>query len=255
MQKLWHIRKCSLFHHLRDEQLQRLERSARLQTFPKNSVVYLPEDAAEDAFILASGRIRICSTTSDGKQLIQGFVEPGELFGELSIVEESVREDRAEAVTESTVISITRDELQHLMLTSMDVTLGITKLIGMRRKKIERRLRNLMFRSNRERLIHLLLELVETYGKKVPTGIELGIRLSHQEMAAVIGATRETVTHILGDMQQEGLIAISRQRLVLLSPARIASEVGAALPPLSTGNSSQTQFTRVRIAENPQPSG
>ncbi len=230
MQKLWHIQNCSIFHHLTDEQLARLEKNAKLQNFPKGSVVYLPDDASNEAFILASGRIRLCSTSIDGKQLIQGFIEPGEIFGELSLVEQGAREDRAEAVSDSTIVSISKVEFQHLMMTSLDVTLGITKLIGLRRKKIERRLRNLLFRSNRERIIHLLLELVESYGHQVASGTEIDIRLSHQELASIIGATRETVTTVLGEMQSQGLLTISRQKLVLLSLVRLANEVGVAEP-------------------------
>lgn len=110
-----------------------------------------------------------------------------------------------------------------------DLTLGITKLIGTRRRRVERRLRNLLFHSNRERLIFLLIELIEQYGRRVEGGIELSIKLSHQEMANIIGSTRETVTVVLGELQKEGLILIARRRVKILDLPRLAQQVGATV--------------------------
>ena len=111
-----------------------------------------------------------------------------------------------------------------------ELVLGITKLIGVRRQRVEKRLRNLLFRSNRERVIHLLLELCEKYGRKSEPGITLDIRLSHQEMASIIGSTRETVTVVLGHLQKENLIQIARRRVVILNLPRLAEAVNEKAP-------------------------
>ena len=96
------------------------------------------------------------------------------------------------------MITIPGDRMQRLMESHADVSLGITKMIGLRRRRIERRLKNLLYLSNRERLIYLLLELAEQYGLAGSAGINLGIKLSHQDLANIIGSTRETVTVVLG---------------------------------------------------------
>jgi CRP-like cAMP-binding protein len=232
MQGLWYIQNCSLFQRLTAEQLGRLERRARVREFPRNSAVYLPSEIAEGAFLLGQGRIRICSNTPDGKQAILAFIEPGEVFGELSLVQEGEREERAEAAVDSTVILLPSDELRTLMDTSPTLSLGITKLIGLRRKRIERRLRSLLFRSNRDRLAHLLLELTEQYGKRIDEGVLLDIKLSHQELAAIIGVTRETVTTLLGEMQLGGLLKISRQKVVIRNLRQLSGILEAAVPTL-----------------------
>ena len=114
-QRFWYVRNCSLFRRLGAEQLNSLERRARVRDFPRNSAIYLSSDIADGAFLLAQGRIRICSTTPDGKQAILAFVEPGELFGELALVQGGEREERAEAAIDSTVVFLPGDELQRLM--------------------------------------------------------------------------------------------------------------------------------------------
>ncbi len=231
-QQLWYIRDCSLFQRLSADLLSRLEQRARMREFPRNSAIYLPSDAADGAFLLGKGRVRICSNTPDGKQSILAFIDPGEVFGELALVQNGEREERAEAAVDSTVILLPGDELQRLMENSASLALGITKLIGLRRKRIERRLKSLLFRSNRDRLAHLLLELTEQYGKTIDEGVLLDIKLSHQELASIIGVTRETVTTLLGEMQLEGLLKISRQKVVIRNLRRLSATLDAAVPAL-----------------------
>jgi CRP-like cAMP-binding protein len=176
--------------------------------------------------LLGTGRVRICSTTPDGKQAITGFVKAGELFGEMSLLQDGVREERAEAAEACHVVLLPGDELRRLMSECPELSLGITKLIGVRRRRIERRLRSLLFRSNGERLGYLLLELVEQFGKKCPNGTLIDVRLSHQELASVIGSTRESVTIHLGEFQSEGLIQQSRMRIVVTDLRRLSANFG-----------------------------
>ena len=98
-------------------------------------------------------------------------------------------------------------------------------MIGSRRQRIERRLRNLLFRSNRERVVHLLIEMAEKYGNRTAEGLELNIKLSHQEMASIIGSTRETVTVMLGQLQSEGMIRIARRRITIKDLQKLSQEV------------------------------
>ena len=224
-EKLWFLKSCQLFEHLSPDELRRIEMRSRARTFPRKSPIYLPADEARSVYLLAKGRAKICHLTPEGKQSILAFIEPGELFGELAILDSGAREEYAEAIEVSTVVMIPSDEIQRLMADLPELSFGITKMIGMRRRKIERRLKNLLFLSNRERLTHLLLELAEQYGKPTSDGIQLGIKLSHQDLASVIGSTRETVTVVLGEMQSEKLLKIGRRNILLLDPSRLAAIV------------------------------
>lgn len=232
MERYWYIKNCRLFERLAAEQLSRLERRARMRRFPAKSTVYLPSDAANDVMLLAEGRVKLCSLTSDGKESILAFIEAGELFGELSILGESVREEHAETIADSTIILIPGDELERLMGESALLAVGVTKLIGWRRRRIERRLKTLLFKSIRDRVVHLLLDLVEQYGKSTAEGVELSARFSHQDLASVIGATRESVTVALGELRDQGVVHVSRKRLVVRDLNRLAGCVGADLPVL-----------------------
>ncbi len=229
-EKLWYLKNCPLLDRLGPDELRRIEIASRARNFPRKSPVYLPADASTSVFLLASGRVKLCHITPDGKQSILAFIEPGEIFGELSMLDDGDREEYAEALENSTVVMIPRDTIQQLMESHAGLTLGITKMIGLRRRRIERRLKNLLFLSNRQRLVHLLLELAEQYGQQTGDGIALGIKLSHQDLANVIGSTRETVTVVLGELQSEDLVAVGRRKITLLKPDQLAAGVDRSAP-------------------------
>jgi len=230
MEKHWCLTRCGLFERLAPEELSTLESRSRIRTFAAREPVYLPADASSAVYLLASGRVKVCHLTTDGKESILAFIQAGELFGELALLDAGERDEYVEAIEKATVVMIPASEMQRLMQAHADISLGITKIIGFRRRRIERRLKNLLFQSNRERLTHLLLDLAEDYGQPADEGILLGIKLSHQDLANVIGSTRETVTVILGQLRTEGLLQLGRQRIVIAQPERLARSVRRSAP-------------------------
>ena len=227
-EKLWYLKQCLLFQRLTPEQLAPLEARCRSRKFNRGDPIYLPADQADGVLLLTSGRAKIASFTEEGKQAILAFIEPGEVFGELSLLGESEREEYAEAVEKSTVILMPSDVVQDLVDQHPYVSQGVTKLFGLRRRRIERRLKYLLFRSNRERLVSLLLELADQYGEPTDEGVRLKIKLSHQDLASIIGSTRETVTVLLGELQSEGQLTIGRRKIMLTNPATLAETLSSS---------------------------
>lgn len=224
-EKYWYLRKCPLFSQLTPDQIQEVEASSFSREFSRGEMIYLPSDMSDSVLLLARGRARIYHVTSEGKQAILNFIEPGEMFGELSMFSPSRREEHAEAVEKSLVVLIPRDVMHSLMGRHPQISLALTRLYGLRIRRIERRLKSLLYRSSRERLVHLLLELAEKYGQQSEQGLLINLRISHQEMASAIGATRETVTITLGELQHEGLLEIHRRRIYLQQVDQLSGSV------------------------------
>lgn len=248
--KFWYLKTCELFERLSPEQCERLEVRARSRKFERNSLIYVPTDASESVLLLTSGRIKIYHLTSDGKQALLAIIDPGEMFGELAMLDAGQREEFAETMEASTVVLIPGEVVQELMEESPQLALGVTKMMGLRRRRVERRLKSLLFRSNRERLVHLLLELVEKYGQSTTEGIRIGIKLSHQDLASIIGSTRETVTVVLGELQTEGSVIVQRRQIILTRPHDLAAAIGTTTPPLP-----QTAQTGASPIQQPQYGG
>ncbi len=228
--KLWFLKHCNIFERLTSEQMQRIESRSRVRSFSAHTPIYLPAEKADSVFLLAKGLAKVSHLTADGKESILGFIEPGELFGELAIFDGQERDEYVEAVASSTVVMIPTEELHRLMAENADVALGVTKLVGLRRQRIERRLKNLLFLSSRERLVHLLLDLADQFGAHSENGIRLRVRLSHQDLANLIGSTRETVTVVLGQLRSERSVACGRCKVVLTDPAKLARSVSRQPP-------------------------
>jgi CRP-like cAMP-binding protein len=220
---LWYLKRCDLFERLTPQQAQRLERRALVKTFKRRAIIYSPTEPGRSVMVLASGRVKIRDVTPDGKEAILAFIEEGELFGELALFGAEPRDEYAVAVENSRILVIPREDLLWLMGQRPDVALSITKLVGLRRKRIENRLRNVLFLSSRERMIRVLLELVESHGERQGNRGVIGLRLSHQDLASLIGVTRETVTVVLGQLQEEGLIQVQHRRIAVPDWSRLAN--------------------------------
>ena len=231
-ERIWFLKSCELFRQLSADQLAALEARCRVRKCPRGTPIYLPADEADGVLLLAEGRVKIGSFTEEGKQTILAFIEPGEIFGELSLMGTPEREEYAEAVEKSTLVLISNEVIQQLLAEHPHVSQGVTKLFGLRRQRVERRLKYLLFRSNRERLVHLLLELAEQYGRRTENGVELRIKLSHQDLASIIGSTRETVTVVLGELQSEGKLQLGRRKIVLTDMPQLAESVNRPVPQL-----------------------
>lgn len=224
-EKYWYLKKCSVFAQMSPEQIQAIERECFVREFRRGEMVYLPKDMADSVMLLARGRVRLYHVTGEGKQAILGFVEPGELFGELSVFSGSQREEHAEALEKTLVVLLPGPVMQRVMAQVPNVSMKMTQLFGLRLRRVERRLKSLLFRTSRERLVHLLLELAERYGTPGHNGVLINQKISHQDMASIIGATRETVTITLGELQNEGIIDVNRRRITLTNVDMLATSI------------------------------
>ena len=222
---LWYLKQCDLFEHLAPEQAQRLNRSARIRTFARNAVIYAPSEPGLSVLVVASGRVKIKDITPDGKETILAFLEAGEIFGELTLLDGQARQEYAEAVVETQILLLPRDDLLWLMETRPDVALAVARLIGIRRRRVEARLRNLLFLSSRDRMVHMLLELQKSHGDRNGQRCKIRLPLSHQDLAGLIGVTRETATVVLGRLQADRLIQVERRRIIILDSSRLEALV------------------------------
>ena len=221
---IWYLKQCHLFERLSDDEAERLNRRASIRRFKKRAIVYAPTQAGASVLVLARGRVKVHDLTPDGRETILAFVEEGELFGEVAALDGEPRQEFAVAVEDSEVLAVPREDFVALLEARADLTLSITRLIGLRRRRIETRLRDILFLSSRDRLVRVLVELVEAHGEQRGDQHAIRFPLSHQDFAGLIGVSRETVTLALGQLQAERLIDIERRRVVVRDLNRLRGE-------------------------------
>lgn len=217
-EKYWYLKKYPAFAELNADEIRVLDSVSQVQQYSRGDVIYFPGDNADSTMLLTSGRVRIYHITGDGKQAILGFVEANETFGELSAFQNSNRGEYAEALEKCVVLVIPQHALRQQMEQQPSVAMKMTEVFSARARNAERRLKSLLFGSSRDRLWDLLEDLAARYGVPNQDGVVIAQKISHQDLASIIGATRETVTITLGELQNEGLIEINRRRITMKNP-------------------------------------
>lgn len=222
---MWFIKSSPWFAGLSEIHCQMLEKAARSLHLKRASSLALTSDTDRWVYLVIRGRLRVTTITPQGKLAILGYVEPGELFGEHALLGAPQTADRMEAAEESLIARIPTQLVQQVMEESPATTLAITKLVGMRFSRLERRLRSLLFRSNRERLLHLLVDLAQQYGLPRAQGIEIKLAFSHQELANLIGSTRESVTLLISELEAQRLVQVIKRKIILLDRQQMEREL------------------------------
>ncbi len=216
--KLWFLKHIRLFDGISPSEMQEMEKITRMEEVKKRQPLYLPGDPSSNVYLLKKGRVKIANTAPSGKEVTFDILEPGEVFGELEVLEDAPRSTSAEALDDALICVIPRKDFDQYLAMHPNVTVKLTKLIGLRLKKIQSRIEDLVFRDVPARLAHLLSELSKSDGVADKQGVRLKVKLTHQEMANLIGCSRETVSATMGQFRDQGLIQMDGRTITILKP-------------------------------------
>ena len=164
----------------------------------------------------ARADLRIYRLSSSGAETTFGYVKPGEIFGELTAVSPKSRESFAKAVRASFVWELPCKAIEDALAAHSGIVLAITKQVGSRLKRIESRVEHLVFRPVPTRVARILLDLAEDFGRQEPHGLMIDLALSQEELATLVGASRQAVNASLREFERAGLIRRDGRRFVLL---------------------------------------
>lgn len=213
--KLWYMSANKLFSGLSSQDKDKLASLLSEINVKKKELVYNTGDRAETLYILKKGRIKITRLSEDGKELTVDILEAGDIFGEMTLAGEEERETIAVALEDSLICAIKREDFEDFFSKIPHLSLTMTKWMGLRLRKVENRLENMIFQDVRSRILSILRELAQKYGEPVRAGRKISIRLSHQEIANLIGVSRETVSRELNNLKKNGDILIENKDIIL----------------------------------------
>jgi CRP-like cAMP-binding protein len=232
MEKIWYLKHINIFKGMTEADLATVERMTHMKPYGRREQVYGQGDEGDVVYLLKEGRVKIYKLSPDGKELTLELLEPGEIFGEMALVDDSPRDTIAETLDDSMLCIMRRRDFELFLKKKPELAMRVTKLIGMRRRHIENQLENLVFRSASSRLALLLLSLGEIHGVRDSRGIILNIKLSQQELANLIGTARETTSALLNEFKRLGFIDIQRRRIKLLESWRLKKIADARMTDL-----------------------
>lgn len=211
----WQTGRSALFSAMREDERQAIERLAQVHALRRGHSLFLSSDLRGAVCLLKSGRLKITRLSRDGREFILDIVEAGELFGSLSAPEEPVPETMAEAFEDSLVLAVSRAELEGFLRSRPELALAVARSMDQRLRSIEGRIEDLVFLDIPGRLANALLRLADLYGTATDGGIAVGFRITQQELANLIGASREMVNHTLSGLRRKGVVDLQGRTIVI----------------------------------------
>ena len=220
--RTWCMSEVDIFADLSDSEMDALAAAAPMKTYPAGSLIYTPHQPVEALFILKRGRIRIFRVSSDGRALTTAIITPGTIFGEMVIVGQRMHDSFAEALDEVVVCVMNQHDVRRLLLADPRIATRISETLGRRIGQLEQRLSDAVFKTVAERIAGTLTVMAATR----PLSRTSQVNLTHEQLAALAGSSRETTTKVLGELSEQGLISLGRGRITILRPDALRDLAG-----------------------------
>jgi len=212
--KIWYLAQINILKGLSNDQLMSLGLECGMQTLQRGESLYLPGDT-NDIYFLKKGSVKLISNSKQGEELIHELIHVGEIFGRLHTENVSSGLESAVAMDEVIVCFLPIDKWQSYVAQNISLNIKILKWMGLKIRKVERKMDMLYFKDARTRVIELLTDLAQNIGKPKEAGTELKIRLTHEEIAQLTGNSRQSITTLMNTLREEGLIDYDRNRITV----------------------------------------
>lgn len=197
-----------IFNHLTNEQMEEIAAHTKSRHYKKGEFIYQPEDHSDSLYIINKGLVRIFHLNESGKEQLVRFLSPGDFTGEMALFRSSTHESFAEAVKDTTICMLTREDLQPLLVKYPAISLKIMEEFSNRLEKSEKQTTLVATEKVEVRLALFLVELLDR-GEEI---VELP--MSKKDLASYLGTTPETLSRKLGSLEDRGLITqITNKRI------------------------------------------
>ena len=237
--RVWYIKNLDLFEGLHDISAMSVAGNAGEILLEPRQIITFQGDQPRVVYVVIAGRIQVSHLLPDGREVILAYLGPGDIWGSVDEVESdapanTMDSHQAMAQTATCLLQFDAGYFHHMLSRRPRVAFKIIRQLGLRKRRVELRLINLCFKTNLQKLASLLLELAETYGAATENGIRIGLGLTHQEMGAMVGMTREQVTKLFTQLRESGAIETVKGRIILRDLDRLRDELDEIVPKFPT---------------------
>jgi len=170
----------------------------------------------EEVFILVTGRVKVTCATTEGREAVLRFCGPGDLLGELSVLDESPRSSSVEALEPVEALVLPASDFRALVASRPQLTLALMRMLSRRFRDADRKRIEFAASQTLGRVAARLVELAECYGEEGEAGVVIDLRISQDELAGWTGSSREALAKALHTLRDLGLVATERRRLTVL---------------------------------------
>lgn len=216
------VRADRLFCNMSPSAVEALDSVKFTGLYPKGSLLFVEGEEPRGIFILCSGRAKLTTSSTEGKTLIVKIAEPGEVLGASATILGKPYEVSAETIEPSQLNFIKREDFLKYLNTHAEACLHTAQQLSEKYHSAQREIRSLgLSQTTSEKLARLLLDWCERGGEQTTKGIRIKVLLTHEEIAQMIGTTRETVTRLLSDFKKKKIVDVKGSSLFVLSKPQL----------------------------------
>ena len=219
------LAKIPLFANLDPEGSRELAAALKSRAFKPGEVIFHRDDAGQVLYLIREGKVRIYITSPEGQEVALALFGPGDTFGELALLDGQPRSASAIAVDPVETYTLQRNDFINVVLHRPRIAVQVMNVLSRRLRQTDEMIENLLFLNVHGRVAKKLLDLAETHGIKTPEGIRIDMRLTQSNLAAMVGASRESVNKVIGYFVDKQYISIERRQITILRLAELRRRI------------------------------
>ena len=209
------FKQVSLFADLPDEDIRALMAVARKRTFRAGEVIFHREDVGQVLYVIKEGKVNICLISPEGQEISLVVLGKGDFFGELAILDGLPRSTDAIALERVECYTLQRSDFHNAIMKNPKIAIQVLEILSRRLRKTDDKVEDLVVLDVYGRVAKKLLDLAHEHGVQVEDGIRIDIRLTQQDLASMVGASRESVNKVLGYFTDKGYISSDKHKITI----------------------------------------
>ena len=210
-----YLKHVTLFADLSDDALQELSSVAKKRTFRSGEVIFHRDDPGQVLYAIKEGKVKICLISPDGQEISLVVFGKGECFGEMALLDGLPRSADAIAVEKVECYTLQRSDFQNAIMKNPRIAIQVLEVVSKRLRNTNDQVEDLIFLDVYGRVAKKLIELSDAHGEKVEDGIRIDVRMTQQELASMVGASRESVNKVMGYFMEKKYISTDKHRITL----------------------------------------
>lgn len=219
------LKELLIFSKLEWDEVKLICERAYEKRYYKNEVIFFENDNDQKLYILVAGRVKLSMLSPDGKEKVLTILQEGDIFGEMSLFDQDPHPLTAEVVEDARLVILPFKDLETIIMKNPKVAIKIIEALAKKTRLLTSQIRELVFQDAEGRLASLLTRFVEEFGVEVKSGKMIDLILTHQEIANLLGSSRVTVTKLLNQFIDEGVIKIYKRKIVVLDEKKLGEKL------------------------------
>lgn len=219
------LRSVPLFADLEEGELERFSHVAVPRSFPAGTRVFHEGDSSDACYIVSEGSFRVTREHSDGRAITLATLGPGEIFGELAMLDGDKRSASAESITDGTLLALPANDVRSLLARNPEIALKLVAGLVRRLRAANARLSRQSFQTVPSRVAGILLQLSRDGQDGDGEETEVTIRMNQTDLAQLAGTSRESVSRFLAELERAGVVRSGRGRVTVLQPGKLRNYI------------------------------